>query len=679
MSVLAVRQGTRRRRPWPNDMIISGQPVMLGRPNNRASTPVISKKPQDLSGVVPQEYGETARSPLIERPITYADLSLGMGLKVQDGGGDRRYAYALNADLSVSASAAWCKGPAITTLTPATTDSTNGVSKFFEIGGNLYALAGRYCLYRSSDSSWPVSKDFGSGKAAVDVEVFNSNGTGTIYAFVAMGDAEKLYYFSGATTTTVWTQHATLYARAFAKLGSEFYRAHDTNLLAKVDTDADPTDDANWTADNAFRIGDRTSGVVRLAKTADGSLIVFKTDGVYTLTEAGQDVELYPNLRLATDNDNGKATGVFLNDLYVNYLEGFYRLVRNGDALDIEAIGPERLQQNDSVVKGRITAFAGHANFHAYAGLYNPDTGNSYLMKFGSYVNDQVGRATRVDAWHGSISAAYASKKITALYKSKVGAATGHYRLYMGFSDGTIGWFTLPCVANPAACTSYTFSTADGEVYLPTFHGGFRSEKKNLRSFSIAGTRLSSTNYAQMHYQEDPDLAYTSFGTDFDTTPSEIASFATGVFGSLIDLKIILKSSSSASCPLVTSATLYYQVRPPLFEIYEFDVLTENGLVRHDGSPLRQAANAIRETLRANASSASTITVVFPDESEKEMTVIDHSERLAWNDRTRSWQAAIHVVAAETVTSATNGTIARLRPYTVDDLAGLSILGLESL
>jgi hypothetical protein len=542
--------------PFPYDAVISGTGYMLGA-EDQDGTELISHRPEDQSAVVPSAYGYDAQNPKLGKIQPYERFPRGYGLKTQIRFVDGQYYYAINADASVHPAV---KGPNVSTLTPATTDATNGIVKFYELGGTLYALAGRYALYRSSDVSWPVSKDFGSGKAGLDVEVFGSNAGSTVYAFVAMGDADNFWSHDGTTTTTTWTQHASLTALAFVKAGREFYRASSVNTLAKVDSNTDPLTAANWTANEAFRVGDQQGTINRLALTARGELVVLKTDGVFILDGSGQDFQLYSQMGFAPASSNGKSYGLFLDDLYVTYTEGTYRILPD---FRLDPIGPERLGANDSEVKGTITAFCAHANLHAYAGLYNPDTGHSYLMKFVHEDVGEDGKPEPVDAWHGSITSKFSSKKITALHKSTVGAASGHSRLYIGFSDGTLAWFTLPCTPNPAACSSYLFSTTDGQLFLPNAHFGFPANAKSLHTASVNLANGSSTNYAQYKYRTSPSGTFTSIGTNYDDEGVSEANFTNGLTGTNLEQQIVLVSSAASSCPQLVGLGIRHTVRPP--------------------------------------------------------------------------------------------------------------------
>ncbi len=460
---------------------------------------------------------------------------------------------------------------------------------------------------------------------------------------------------TGGTVTIATTQEA-LTARALAVLGRDLYRAHDTNLISKVDVDSDPFLEANWGANwgnvASHAAGDKSHPIVRLAPTSDGALLVLKRDGIHTLNAYGDDQVLYPQLRWGSSLDNGKGFGHFLGDLYVSYNQGFYRISPD---YTIEEVGPERYLTTDLPVRGRVTAFAGHDSLHAYAGLYDDDTGDSYLLKLGSWRPNEQGELVRVDAWHGSLSEAFTDKQITALHKSTVGAPSGHSRLYLGFSDGSIGWFTLPCVPVPSACDSYTFNSADGHVYLPSLHFLFQADPKALRSVTVRGNNLSSQDYVQLRYRTDPAAGWSTLANDFDSQPSEKADFPKGTAGVLCDLDVVLKSTVASSCPQVTGLGLHHVLRPALRLLCEFNVLAEDGLVRRDGTPLRLGADRIRYLVRNAVDTPGSVAVVLPDETSQEWFLVSYSEGQAWDERLRQWRAALTVKATQVQSTDASG------------------------
>ena len=196
-------------------------------------------------------------------------------------------------------------------------------------------------------------KDFGAGVAVLNVEVFTSNFDGVQRAWIALSSGPAQYSSNGTT----WMAMATFGALAFCTIGREFWWADDVNRLRKCDTNADPTNEANYTS-LIFRAGDKQAPITALMVTAASGMIISKTDGMYTLDALGNDHQLFPFLQFAPDVNGGKAWGQFENDLYTAYGTNLAKIDPN---LTIGEVGPEKLVNNDSPVRGKITAFAAWA------------------------------------------------------------------------------------------------------------------------------------------------------------------------------------------------------------------------------------------------------------------------------------------------------------------------------
>jgi hypothetical protein len=662
------------RDPFPYDMHIAGTGVMLARP--KPGSPLVATRPQTLDQVAPTDYNYGAQSPIDERIQPWEDFSFGFGQKIQAQWNDRRSRYALGVDTSIEGKL--MLGPLVTSVTPGTVDSTNGVQDFFEIGGSLYYLNGRYVQKRTDDATFAVNKDFGAGNAGLTARLFRSTASSTNLIFVAMGSATPAndWYFDGTT----WTQMATFQSLDFIAVGREFYRASDVNLVSKVDTNANPTVEANWTAPEQFRVGDKSSAIVRFGVTATGVLLIFKTDGIYSLDQAGQDIKYYPFLSLNANagSDNAKNVGYFGNDVYVQYDGALWKVTPE---FALQPIGPERIAGNDSPVRGYVSAFLGTTN-NGFGGLYNPDTGDSYLMKFGAWKQSHFGitgqdvpsvQPTLSEAWNGSVTTAFSGKKITAMWQSTVGAASGHKRAWIGFSDGGYGYFTLSCVPDPSGCTSYVFTTT-GKLYPPLWHGTFLGEPKTLRSLIVTGPNLGPTRYATFAYKTDPSASsYTAFGTNFDTTPHERADFPNNTSGNLIDAEITLNGPGGSSTPIVAGIGLAHAVRPPLVLLYEFQVLAADGLTDRGGRPIRLGADEIRTAVKAAAAAQGSSTTILPDETSQQLSYVSYGEAMGWDERAHQWRASLDVKAFQFKTNTITGIVGRLAPYTVGDLAGFTV------
>lgn len=630
-----------KRVPWPFDIVVDGTGLLLGQSKPGAAQ-LVSSKVQDVSQVAPPDFSYGGTSPISDRQEPYESLALGMGLRLQEKWQDYRYAQAMGVDLSVWP---WCKGPEPHPTIPATRDDVQGIRAFFELGTTLYAANGRYILRRDSDATWSMVKDFGAGITVLNVAVFTSNFDGVQRAWVALSTGVAQYSSNGTT----WTPMASFGALAFLALGREFWWADDTNRLRKCDTNANPTVEANYTS-LIFNVGDKSSPITNLAQTAAGTMLILKTDGIYTLDQAGDDHSLYPFLKFARRLDNGRWLGQFENSLYVSYGMAFLRLDPD---LSMEEVGPERLIGNDGPVRGQITAFTGVGGMFAYAMIYNPDTQNSYLLKFGGFVSgSQAGQTSpssvRVDAWHGALNHALQNVVGQALFVSAIGAPGGHTRTYLGLSDGTLAYYTNSCTPNPAACAVYTFESGDGWVELPFWHGGYHASQKSIRHLAVTGPFLDASNFVTVEYKLDPNLpTWTSLGNVFDSTLYEEARFPTDAAAVLAAFRVHLQNVSAAKSPLVSSVTLGHALRPQRYMAFECDILCADGLVRRDGVPLRLGRQEIQAAVEKCVDEPGACEVILPNETTQQLSFIDYSVSQAFDEVGRAWRGSLHIKAVQ--------------------------------
>lgn len=629
-------QTQRHGAPWPFDFRLAGVGLMGGTAK-QSSQSMVSTKAPDMANVAPTDYSYSSADPRIERVQSYRRFLGGFGLQKQETADDGRYHHCTNA---LCYADAWSNGPNIETYTPGTTDATNGVIKGFTIGATEYALVGRYVLKRVSDASWTVEKDFGAAKAGVDVTVFADNATGTPRAYVAMGTSDFDWHFDGTT----WTQFATFQSRAYCGVGRELYRASDTNLVSKVNTNASPIVEANWGAANQFRVGSKDHAITRMVENAVGQIVILKTDRPYSLDGSGQDIAYFGSMRPAPDAYNGKAVALHLNDVWVNYRNGYHRITADWQLIQA---GPELQNQADWLAGMRVTAGLGHDNLFLLAAVTDGSDGYLMLLPAGG-------------GWHGSISVKFTGKEIRALWKSTVGAPTGHARLYVGFSDGTLGWTTLPNSFDWSLDTACAFSTSDGEIYLPDMTGERDADPKPLLGVTVTGPRLDGNRYAQFEFKVAPlAAAYTALGVNFDAD-REFGEFADNTSGTIIKPLVRLKNAATTSCPRVASVGLHYRVKPEPRLIHEFWVIADAGLTNHLGTPLLYGAKKIRQHVRTCRDTQGSVELRLPDGASQQVTIIDVLEQTVWDRRFRQWRAGLKITAAQFKTNVTHGTHARL-------------------
>ena len=626
----------RRSSPYPFHLKIGDVGLMLGKRSPTAKTPMlVSTKTQDIASVTPPDYSYAGTSPIGDRDEPYESLVLGMGLKTQEKWQDGRYFDAQCVDLSVWP---WCKGPQVNTVATSPVDATTDLRFFFELGGVLYLAAGVNVFRKAAGAdTWSVAATMPS--RVINASVFTSNFDGTQRAWLALSANTARY----STDGTTWTAMATFNALAFAVIGREFWWAEDTNRLRKLDTNADPTNEANYTA-AFFRIGDKSSPIQNLMVTAAGILLVAKTDGLYTLDRAGDDHMLYPFLHFAVDAaNNGRAWGQFENDLYVAYGRN---LVKVGPDFTATEVGPETLVNYDGAVRGVITAFAGVGMHYAHATIYNPDTGNSYLLKYGSFSPTETG-AERVQAWHGSLTVPY-SGTIRGLFVSSIGAPAGHSRTYLAYQNGTVGWLVNPCVPNPAACSQYRFHVGDGFVNLPIWHGMYHVSRKSLRHISVTGPHLNPPDYVQFEYQTVvPNGSFILIAEHFDEAVFEQVALPIDTVAVEAAFRVHLVNSAATSSPQVSAVSIGHALRPERFMTVQLDILCVDGLVRRDGVPLRIGRKEIQRVVEAAVDNPGAVKVTLPDETVQELSFTDYAVSQAFDEVGRQWRGSLSVKATQ--------------------------------
>jgi len=645
-----------RRSPYPYHLIVEDkqngwrQGFMLGVA--RPGTPqLVSSKVQDISNITPQDYSYAAWSPLTERIAEYEQLTFGMGESMQQGVDaktDRRYLEAEGVDASVWP---WCKGPELTLFTPATHDATVGVTRFFELGTTLYCANGRYILRRDADATWTMVKDFGAGMAVLDAAVFQSNFDGVQRAFFALSSGVAQWTSNGTTYTAM----ATFTSVAFAVVGREFWWADDLNRLRKCDTNADPTVEANYTS-TIFRAGDKSSQITSLMVSAAGTLVIAKTDGLYTLDQAGQDRPLFPFLRFADDANNGKYWGQFENSLYTSY---GYSLGRIDPDLSWNDVGPEKLVGNSGPISGRPTAFCGVGTMFAYVALLNRDTQTGYLCKFGAWAqplnaiySQNPVEATHIDAWHGSVITPLANRGIQTLFVSSIGAPANHTRTYLGCSDGTIGWVINACSPNPVNCSAYKFTVGDHFIQMPTFNGGFHASIKSLRNIAVTGPLLNASNYVTVEYKNSPlATSWTALPQRFDSAVYELQPVVPMDSGVLLQFKVHLVNTVNTASPQVSAVAVGHALRPQRVMSFEADVLCADGLVRRDGVGMRIGRRRIQQLIELAVDNPGAVTVTLPDETVQELSFVDLKVAQSFDEIRRQWRGSLHIVAVQHFTT----------------------------
>lgn len=634
----------RRRRPWPYGLIVDGVQIPL-IPDPKSGL-LVGSKVQPLSSIQPTTQSYENWPAFRERTLAFSQMPMGFGhpIQIQDNQEkDAFYNYADCVDASIMTM--WQKGPGITKVTPTTVDATNGILKFEEVTisstKQLFAINGRYALERTGDTSagWPVAKDFGVGNIAAGSTVITQNIVGAATRLlVAMGTATESWYTPDGTTWTQTTHGVKVDDFALLDYGGmQLYGTTGANRIAVCSLASDYTDFNNWSAVDLFRIGDQTKAVTRLAQTTHNALIVVKEDSIWTIRSDGQALNLFPALTAGQNAKNGYGWWLFQDTLYLPTLTtGLLGITPSGYFGTIAAaqeVGVEKIGDNTSPVRGQILCGEG-SQFNAYAGIWNPDTNTSYVLKYGTRTTDASdpaqGQSNFLPVWHGSISHPYVGVQITAMKRSTVGAPANHERLYIGFSDGSIGWFTLPCTANPAGCSSYGYELTDCSIYMSSAHLGFKADNKNVIGASIFGPTLGSDYYAKVAFQVDTTSPWkftggdSTIGSPYQSNGGSRYDLDKPLFSRMVNAKVVLTSTQTATSPQVSALAIHHMVVPALVLEVSGTADARPFAILRDGRPSRLPPQAVKDAMQ-NAAGAPLSTWILPTENEVTVELNEYS------------------------------------------------------
>ena len=688
-----------RRKPWPYDLIVQGFPVIL-RPQENGL--FIGRKMQTLANVAPITYDYSSQPVYAERTFAFRRIRGGYGERVQRAPVPTRYYWGTNVDLSVGG--LQIKGPLVHSIAPPSTgyvlwflDAHDTASPLWEppVGPPgappappqpfegyrpcLFAGAGRFVLKRTGDApdAWTVSHDFGqydSGGGVMKDNVvtkavrFWPAGSGQTDSLFVTTVGGELWRYDGATWSLSEQQAFTI-----GVLRDELWIGSGRNTVRNCT--ADPLVASNWNAE--IIVGDPSQPVTNL-ESLDDQLFVFKQNGVFTINPDTSVQDKFPSFRQQPRPGNGVNATPWLGRMWFGYGDSYYWMDASGNLVPT---GPNILVENNSEVNGEVGAFAGHASWFGYYGLWNKATGKSFLIKHGTWVNTDEAQTANyqfLEVPNGSLKT-WDGKRILSLYVSD--AAPGNSRMYCGFSDGSIDWFLLPYgTPNPAHPDSgCEFTDEESWVYWPLHHAMFQADAKAYRGFSAFGPRIGTNNSVRVQYrvaqqfaEMPPDLQapWIDLGRVFTFSGQRI-DLEDNVFGYAIEVRHALESTGTDvdDTPVVEGLALHEQVRPALQLEYTWTVNARRWLARRDGVVDRRTPWQIREACLQWASAIGNVEAWMPDEGIQALSIVDYSEALAPVTKRygTDWDIAMKAVQFRTLT--VYGTWDRVGLYDWDTIA----------
>jgi hypothetical protein len=642
---------------------------------------MIGRKQQMLDQVVPseQEYGSAP----VYRERTYpARVSGGYGERVQSSYADKRYYW--GNDVWVTGGLVG-KGPLVHPIAPT---SASGGQVFriidgYNTAGNTltqFVLSGTKVYRRNDDTNagQAVDKDF-SADSPVDAAVYQGGFAGATRSLYITTSAGALWERTPAGTWTACALPAGFLAYRLEVVGVELWAADTVNSVVRKVT-SDPKVAGNWSG--PFFVGDPSVKISAIRQTGQ-TLVIFKEDGtLFTLNSDGSVNDLFPGIAATPSPDNALRAQAWMNSLWFRSGQAFYRLEMPGAQLT--PVGPGRLLDNASPVRGEPRVLAGWGGYVAFLGLYNaltqPDgtPPTSYLLSYGSWEEKNTDQGVQIvfdDQWDGSL-AHWPNRVISAM---AVSGASGQDRLYVGFMDG--GWDWIKLVQNPlAAGSGAEFITGPSDIIFPLHHAMFQADLKHWLGFSVFGPVMRPGDEVTLSYRimasagapgTDPTGGWIALG-EFTGNGQRIET-PPNMVGNALSLKASLSNTTTADTPVLEIVAFHERVVPAFKRDLQMTVDARGYQTRLDGGVLRFNSDQMHQWLLNFASQPGSLAIELPDETIDEIALFGYSERLLppVAGGGRSW--AIDIQATQFRILTVYGIISRFRGTRIGDMRGFAI------
>lgn len=671
---------TSRRLPYPWDVLLNGQGLRL-------KEGVMGKRvlPLENYQAPVQEYGTDDL--YRERSFTFRRAYSGMGDSTQQSQGiPPRYFYGKNA---WHAGAYRGRGPRWHPLVPVggVAGEFAGVVEAPGLAGSpnliLLALAGRYVrrVDGLTDATQALSHDLGAGNQAETAVRWEAAGVGGTAAVYLSDSASRLWRYQADAWTQLTGAPA---ARFLCATGVELWRAAG-NVVSKCEQD--PANPASWTAPIA--VGDpfvKISGLGQLW----GTLYVFKEDGTVWTLQGGADLgrarNIAPGLAVSPDPGNGRRPAFWDGGLYFRAGSGFWKLEVAGGAT-LTRVGPERLVDNTSPVRGPVVAFDGYDAHGAYGAVYHEASGASFLVAYGDWVpaeegSPEGGSFRFLPAWNGSLCD-LAGKRATGMGVTRLASVCGTANpadpwgatdrgnplLFLGFADGTYGYATLPRDgANPfspgAHLTHDDFTDQESWLRWPRHSLMAPGDLKAYLSFAATGPVLDEARAVRPEFRvdavgEDPATApWQPLGRPL-TQAGQRVDFPDQTWGKILDVREVYLAQTPVDAaaarrpgPVVASLTLREQLRPAFRLEYAGTVLAHWKVARRDGGSARLTPAQTRNLIVEAAQQPGHVVLTMPDETVSRFALIEYQERIppdgAFRRRGLAWDVGLSMVQYRT-------------------------------
>ena len=436
-------------------------------------------------------------------------------------------------------------------------------------------------------------------------------------------------------------------ADALLVIGSQLVRVSSETGAPRLSISTDGGAAATWT--DGVLVGDGAYAVNALLSLGHTAYVV-KEDGLYALrpgTEAdavGEPPWSQP-VRRSSPHD-GRGATAWRGYLWLPLPQGFYRF-RPGE---LRRWGPERLRQNDSPIRGRVTACAGDAHY-LYAALRD-ETGHSTLLA----LNHEQG------SWHPIAHLGH----VDCRHMWVSDQPGPNPRLYIA-AGGSLAAIVLPRdSANPLHDPNCRFA-ASAALYLSRFHAAFAAQPKAFLALALGGERLTASTCVDAAYRLTDGGMFRQLGR-FSANGQRI-EFGSEAAAAAIDLRLTLHTHDPTTTPVIHATSLAYAIRADFKRVFEFVVRIADQAPLRDGRPDRRSGRAVKRAIAAAAATREPVVLVSPDGEHVEALVRGAEAQARRREVGRDLEWQMPVTATEYRPTAGTGTHNRLAAYVHQDQA----------
>lgn len=430
-------------------------------------------------------------------------------------------------------------------------------------------------------------------------------------------------------------------ADAFLVIGSQLARVSSETGAPRLSTSVDGGAASTWTAGTP--VGDGAAAVNALLGLGRAVYLV-KEDGLYALGSGGPGGAVaehrwsQPAWRSSVHNGRGAVS--WRGALWLPLPQGFYR-VRSGE---LTPSGPERLRENDSPIRGRVTACAGDAHF-LYAALRD-ETGHTTLLALNPEQESwhPIAHLGRVDCRHLWVS----------------DWPGPNPRLYIA-AGGSLAAIVLPRgSANPLHDPNCRYA-ASADVYFSRFHAAFAAQPKAFLALALSGKRLTAATYVDAAYRLADGAPFRQLGRF--AAHSQRIEFGSEAAAAAIDLRLTLHSDDPTTTPVIHAASLAYAIRADFKRVFEFLVRIADQAPLRDGRRDRRSGREIKRAIAAAAATREPVVLVSPDGEHVEALVRGAEAQARRSEAGRDLEWLMPVTATEYRPTAGTGAHNRLAAY----------------